>query len=222
MCQPQVTVTLITGRFLSLRRLAATVSRIVPVGVEVDQGTFMPDFSRLHTQILRVRYSEIQARNCWHCVRLLHRIMFATICSEAIAESAGSTLRFIEKKGSAGRSVKVPTLLEAVMLRFHGATGNLSTIPFLKAVIAEHWGDEDAAHFFVSARHRAKKLQGNLPLGPSTTTKRLRGAILNEKCMWSWLVRPVTAPNTVDAPVHDPRFSENLWQGLEGLLDVFT
>ena len=105
-CQPQDAVTLITGRFLSLRRLAATVSRKVPVGVEVDQGTFMPDFSRLHTQILRVRYSEIQARSCWHCVRLLHRIMFATRCSEAIAESAGSTLRFIEKKGSAGRSVK--------------------------------------------------------------------------------------------------------------------
>ena len=186
---PSDTITLTMGRFLSLRRLAATVSRVVPVGVELGEGTFMPDFSRLHTQILRVRYSEIQTRSCWHCVRLLHRVMFATICSEAIAESAGSTLRYIEKKGSAGRSVNVPSLLEAVLLRFHGATGNLSTIPFLRAVISEHWGDEDASHFFISARHRAKKLKndpdGNLPLGPSTTTKRLRAPCLGRICFAS-------------------------------------
>ena len=50
-----------------------------------------------------------------------------------------------------------------------------------------------------------------------------QAAVLNEKCMWSWLVRPVSAPSTeMEGPVHDPRFSEDLWQGLEGLLDVFT
>lgn len=160
---------------MSLRGLAAAVSRAVAVGVEEAPGTYVPNFSRLHTMLMRVRYNEIQARRCWHALRLYHRIQYATICSEAIAESAGSTLRYIEKKGSAGRSLTVPALLEAVTLRFHGVTGSLSSIPFLRAAIAEHWGDEGEAHVSVSARRRAKKQQmGKNVLGPSTTAQRLR------------------------------------------------
>ena len=164
-----------TCRYLSLRQLAATVSRVKPIGEEAGPKVYLPNMNLLHTALMRVKFEEIQSRNCWHMARLLRRTTFSTLTSEAIAESAGSVLRYVERKHGCGKNLALPALLDAVTLRMHGATGAVSTIPFLRAAVAEHFGK--GAHFFLDARYRARKAQSERAkdlLGPSSSTRTIR------------------------------------------------
>lgn len=133
--------------------------------------------SALHSSLMRVKYSEIQFRSCWHLARLLHRVTYASFTSEMLAEHAGSVLRYIERKHGCGRSLKLPALIDAVSLRIHGITGGVDTIPFLRAVVSQHFGKDNEPHFFLRADYR-RKLAGQddekTLLGPSAAMRTLR------------------------------------------------
>lgn len=50
-----------------------------------------------------------------------------------------------------------------------------------------------------------------------------KAAMLDAKCMWPWLHRPVNPPGSMaEGPVYTPTFGDDLWRDLEGLLDIFA
>ena len=96
----------------------------------------------------------------------------ALLSSEMMAESTASVIRFLEKKHAVGHSLSLATLMDSTMLRVHGIRGCMEELPFIRACLHEHFGDE-IPHFLVQPGHRKSRER---LLGPSQTLQRLRAA----------------------------------------------
>jgi hypothetical protein len=131
-----------------------------------------PDYSKLQSNLARVRLHYIRSKGVWHATRLLHRMRMALLSSEMMAESTASVIRFLEKKHAVGYSLSLATLMDSTMLRVHGIRGCMEELPFIRACLHEHFGDE-IPHFFVQPGHRKSRER---LLGPSQTLQRLRAA----------------------------------------------
>ena len=159
------------ARYLKLQELAFRVTQFKCCALHAE-GESKPDYSKLQSNLLRVRLPYIRMKGIWHATRLLHRMRMALLSSEMMAESTASVIRFLEKKHAVGHSLSLATLMDSTMLRVHGIRGCMEELPFIRACLHEHFGDE-IPHFFVQPGHRKSRER---LLGPSQTLQRLRAA----------------------------------------------
>ena len=70
---------------------------------------------------MSLQYSVV--KHLWHIFRLYHRCMVWACDSEAIAESVGSVILYIEKEHGVGKPLGTAALVKAVRLRAVGVRG---------------------------------------------------------------------------------------------------
>ena len=148
---------------MKLQELAFRVTQLKCCTLHAE-GESKPDYSKLHSNLVRVRLQYIRSKGVWHVTRLLHRMRMALLSSEMMAESTASVIRFLEKKHAVGYSLSLATLMDSTMLRVHGIRGCMEELPFIRACLHEHFGDE-IPHFFVQPGRtaRARNSRSDLP-----------------------------------------------------------
>ena len=171
------------SRYLKLQELAFKVTQVQCCAGEAGRAT-LPDFSKLHSCICRVRIRHIRARGVWHATRLFHRMRISLLTSEMRAESTASAIRFVERRHAVGHDLSLHTLMDSTMLRMHGVRGSMEELPFIWACLQEHFSGE-IPHFFVQAGYRKRR---ELSFGPSPTLQRLRVSWMGLQAFsFSWL-----------------------------------
>ena len=152
----------------------------------------------LHAALMAVSYDVVASRNVWHALRLYHRAIMVSFDSEALAEHAGSLMRYVERRHSVGRPLELPQLVRAVRLRSLGLRGDLSDAGLIRRALREMFGDDEKAldlHFVVGQRVASNR---SVMLGPSIALHRFRERIAGlfaSRFRFSWLMRDGHVPH---------------------------
>ncbi len=67
--------------------------------------------AKLLGNLVCVKISIVRAKGLWHILRLAMRLYFHSLSSEAIAEFAGSVMRYLEKRHAVGNPPSTATLI---------------------------------------------------------------------------------------------------------------
>ena len=167
-------------------------SRVYGEEVLVLLWVRVPRDHTLHAALLSLRYSAVVGHRVWHILRLYHRAFMFAEDSEAIAETVGSHMRYIEKRQSCGRPLATRNLVRAVRLRAFGLRGDMRDVSIIRQALVHHFRNSspDALRFqIVHSRTRAAR-EG--VLGPSLPVARIRERILlrsSNNFVFSWLLR---------------------------------
>ena len=162
------------------------------IQVEIMERLWRPRDHLLHAALMAVSYDVVASRKVWHALRLYHRAVMVSFDSEALAEHAGSLMRYVERRHSVGRALELPKLVQAVRLRSLGLRGDLSDAGLIRRALQEMFGDKDKhldSHFLVGQRAAASR---SVMLGPSIALHRFRERIAGlfaARFRFSWLLR---------------------------------
>jgi hypothetical protein len=115
--------------------------------------------AKLLGKLVCVKISIVRARGLWHILRLAMRLYFHSLSSEAIAEFAGSVMRYLEKRHAVGNPPSTATLIRAVRLRAAGVRGDVGDMCFVHRAMEYHFGKcmLHRVRFFVTSRILASR-----------------------------------------------------------------
>ena len=115
--------------------------------------------AKLLGNLVCVKISIVRAKGPWHILRLAMRLYFHSLSSEAIAEFAGSVMRYLEKRHAVGNPPSTATLIRAVRLRAAGVRGDVGDMCFVHRAMEYHFGKcmLHRVRFFVTSRILASR-----------------------------------------------------------------
>ena len=179
-------------QYEALRDLARRISTAAEYQDQFDDLEEWQEWDeRLHAALMRSKYQH--CKNCWHVLRLYHRLYAWGFSSESVCESATSIMRYVEKKHSVGRSFKTQSLVNSTLLRFYGVDGRPESWPCVLKIMHSYFSRRkqgaSSLHFFVCQKtRRRRQLQAKEGvLGPSRALQSHREKERQRGSRFRWL-----------------------------------
>ncbi len=143
-----------------------------------------PDMCRIYQTVMSTPLSQVRSRGVWHAVRLFHRVVHMSISSEALAEHAGSVLRFAERRA---RETHVGRLVGAARLRMSGLGGLGNEAAVWAAALNLHFRcDSPQGWHFTLRKKRVRGPRARLVDGATASHESIRAAARAEKLpLWA-------------------------------------
>jgi hypothetical protein len=110
------------------------------------------DMTKVYMQVMTTVLPEIRARKIWFAVRVFHRVTHMSVTTEALAEHAGSILRYMERKSQS--QVQIGKFIWAARLRMAGLQGLGGEDAVLAAALNVHFGCSDPQGWHFERAHR--------------------------------------------------------------------
>ena len=143
------------GRFADQLRCRPRVGLIVEYNgrrVKVLELCRRPDMSKVYMHVMTTTLPEIRARKIWFAVRVFHRVTHMSVTTEALAEHAGSILRYMEHKSKS--QAQIGKFIWAARLRMAGLQGLGGEDAILAAALNVHFGCSDPQGWHFERAHR--------------------------------------------------------------------